>query len=248
MKTIILFILLVSANFAQSNLLTLFNSGTTTTVELVSSSLAAHWDYNDLANGAVTSWADQIASLTLAQATETRQPIKSASGVTFDGGDALAVANNITFSDAVSIEVVVNIADTTLAGYQCVMGGRNTNGILYVGFLANGQLCVSAWDGTTVYEFAGVTTTGYETVNHIVATFTGDAIPTVYVNGVLVPDIADASNFGDNNRVAMGGVDGENSFIAANSIIFAGSIYTKVLTQEEVNQNILYYQRRGYLP
>lgn len=56
---------------------------------LAEDNLGDVWDFDDVANGAVSSWLSQATSFpqTLVQATGGNQPVRSATGVTFDGVD-----------------------------------------------------------------------------------------------------------------------------------------------------------------
>lgn len=64
------------------------------------STLGGYWDHRDVSAGAVTSWTSRDAvGTTIYQSDATRQPVKSADGVAFDGSNdslALSVSSNAT--------------------------------------------------------------------------------------------------------------------------------------------------------
>jgi hypothetical protein len=92
-----------SASFATAALWTPADLG---------SALVAWWHADDLADGAVASWAPRAGSLTLAQATGSLQPVRAAAsfnaayaGVTFDGTD-----------DYLTVEATTGLPTGTTAG------------------------------------------------------------------------------------------------------------------------------------
>lgn len=91
---------------------------------LLGASLVAWWRASDLSDGAVSSWADAIGGLALAQATGDAQPVKAATsfnhayaGVTADGTDDYlrveATTGLPTGSDAGEIWVVAQVQSTS---------------------------------------------------------------------------------------------------------------------------------------
>src|SRR5689334_13402690 len=73
--------------------------------------LAYYWDYTDLANGAVGTWTDRIQGLSLTQATGSRKPTKSATGVLFSiaNNTSLTCSQTSVGSTNVSIWFVMNM-------------------------------------------------------------------------------------------------------------------------------------------
>lgn len=218
-------------------------------------SLIAYWDYSDLTDGAVSSWADRIGALALANATGSQQPVKSSSGVTFDGGDGLYATGFARTTYPISFEWVVKVVDTNSANRQFLFAMRNsTNNI-------NGSLCVET---NAAHSYAKLQMFGYTgsvlvsamlsanihigSYTHFVVTKSTTDIK-LYVNGVLISELASGGT-GANSAdfLSLGCKDNSASDYVSNGTIYRlGRIYKGELTQAQVTQNYLYEVSRGYL-
>jgi len=248
MKLIFLFIALSLNIFAQSNLLLLFDSGTTTpSTSYTTDSLKYYWDDDDLANGSVSSWGTNVASplsLALAQATGTAQPTMTDSGVVYDGGDALLTSAPTTLGAIISMEFIIKIVDTT--NNQYVMAGfRDASANIIAASISNNYFTVIGYDGASTGS-RYYSTPLYNTLKHIIVTYDGDTTK-VYINGSLVTafDLQAVEQFSDAAEIRLGGY---GSLLSANSIVRLFRIYKKELTASEVTTNYNSTSVQGKLP
>jgi len=218
--------------------------------------LESFWYYEDLDmdNDTVATWRDRIAGLSPTTATGTERPITTTTGVVFDGGDALSVAAPAYLSTGndYSIGTVVYIADTASATYQMFFGVRNTNILIAWGISTNSKLYAVGWDGTNYVEFTcldpllGLV---YQDTVYVVVTYDGTTGVNMYVDGVSLSDGDNTVNHQNGNTFEIGG-DGTDDelYIHNGNKILALEVYSGVLTTDNINQNILYYQSLGDLP
>lgn len=114
-KTIAILLLLVSANFAQSPLLTLMNDEGLTPYP-VTADLVASYDENEMT---VSSWADQTGSKDLSQATETNQPLLITNALNgypalrFDGSDNFMATSAFTEVHPYTVYIVAKMISWT---------------------------------------------------------------------------------------------------------------------------------------
>lgn len=249
----ILFILLSITINAQNNLLLLFDNGTTVSNPHYITNLSSYWYYGDLAmnNTAVATWSSSVGDTYNLTALTTEQPTTTTNGVLFDGGDALTASTlaYISTGNPYSIGVVCNISDTSVAEYKLLFGIRNANVLLAVGINSNGNLYAVGWDGTNYVEYVNYTLPAFGHNSYIVATYNGSNTVQLYVDGVLLPDLNDGVNHQNGNTTELGGDNTDNALYVRNgTLILAAEIYSEVISEEHINQNILYYQGLGDLP
>jgi hypothetical protein len=127
---------------------------------LLGAALVAWWNADDLADGAVASWADRVGALTPVQATGANQPVRAATsfngvkpGVTFDGTD-----------DFLSVDATTGLPTAATPGEvwlaMSLVGTNNTRVFSYggtsTGLRAIGRLTLpngSVTDGTSATNF-----------------------------------------------------------------------------------------------
>jgi hypothetical protein len=122
--------------------------------------LGGYWDYRDLADGAVSSWASRDTSQQAAvQATGSLQPTKGATGVVFDGTDDVTRAvtliprflTSTTLPDGAS-------ASTAGKGWTCTGLARAPDGTFYVGNHGKAQSGDPTFEPSIVHVSADFTT------------------------------------------------------------------------------------------
>lgn len=84
------------------------------------------WDYNDLANGVVTTWLNQKDTLTLRQSTTSNKPVKSSAGVTFDSISTLFCLMPHLPGSAITVAIKMKILDTNTATQQRIFSYNRT--------------------------------------------------------------------------------------------------------------------------
>lgn len=215
--------------------------------------LASYWYYEDLAmdNSAVSSWGSNTGSTFNLTSTGAEQPTTTTNGVLFDGGDALTASTlaYVSNGNPYSIGIVCNIADTTGGEYQLLFGVRNTNILFTIGINSNGHLYAIGWDGTNYPEYGINSAPAVGQNTYIVGTYDGVNTVQLYIDGVLYADIHDGVNHQNGNTTEMGGDNTDNALYVNNgTLILAVEVYEEIISQENINANILYYQGLGDLP
>jgi len=189
----ILFILLSITINAQSNLLLLFDSGTTTPpASYTTDNLIYYWDYSTLADGFVTSneWED-INSVPFTTASS--DPDKSVTGIAFDGNDDVNRASPNITSGGISFDMIVSIGDTT--GNQGLLAMVYNNATTPYGLCVNYRnpadvadrpvIAVTSIEGATI-TYSDVDYKDYLTgLHHLVITWDGATSLKVYIDGTL---------------------------------------------------------------
>jgi len=252
-KYILIILLSITVN-AQSTLLTLFDSQTATPSNpQYTTNLSSYWYYGDLAmdDSPVASWGSSVGDTYNLTALTTEQPTTTTNGVLFDGGDALTASTlaYISNGNPYSIGVVCNISDTSVAEYKLIFGIRNTNVLLALGINSNGYLYAIGWDGTNYVEYVNYSLPIFGHNSYIVATYNGSNTVQLFADGVLLADLNDGVNHQNGSTTELGGDNTDNALYVRNgTLILAAEIYSAVLTEEQIAQNILYYQGLGDLP
>jgi hypothetical protein len=86
------------------------------------------WDHRTLAAAAVSSWLGRKLGTNLAQGTADNQPVKGASGVTFDGtDDILSVAFGSVLNTRTTLRCVISLVDTSTTVKSVVEYSVNPN-------------------------------------------------------------------------------------------------------------------------
>lgn len=122
----------VTGSFAQSPSVLLFGRNAIASTPTLPSSVGYRWDFTNLADGAVSSWADSIAGNTWVQSTGGSQPTKDSSGVTFTSGKHLDVTNVLncgSAGSALDAYLVIIKVNTLQEGYLIAAGNNVYMGI-----------------------------------------------------------------------------------------------------------------------
>lgn len=215
----------------------------------VTDGLIRYWEYTDLVDGAVSSWAASVGTNTLIQGTGTSQPNKSSVGVVTDGGDYLSSALGANLSDSGSIGLIVKIADMASQYFIFGYGMGFTDGKSITVTNPN-ILCNRMIDSSTGYEFNA---TSYPDLSssmvYMVATYDGSGTQKMYINGTELTDTGGSS--GDitiDNNIVLFDRDSRSLPAPNGTAVKYIEYYDKVLSTTEIAQNIEYYQSLGDLP
>jgi len=198
-------------------------------------SLKYYWLYSDLTNGTVTAgstndWVDKVASKEFTGVDS--DPNKSSTGVLFDSNDDIYATTGFAFTNNVSMEVVVYIPDSTVSSGICGI----KSGDYSFGLTMRDKLNAYATpdDGATSYFTDYDCKYAIGDTVHIVTTWSGSAIPKIYVNRTeLTGERTNDGGVGATQSVILGYVNG--SF--PNGVIKLFRVYHKVLTSGEVTTN-----------
>lgn len=134
-----------------------------TAPDLLPPGVGYHWDYTNLANGAVSDWVDNVNGLHWVQATGGNQPTKDSSGVTFDGTDDFLTGTNLT-TGPTNLWLVIMKPNATTAG-KVILGNALSGGQLFLGinstgcFYENGLGDAICGTGTSTFDFLEANTT-----------------------------------------------------------------------------------------
>lgn len=96
---------------------------------LLPAGIGYRWEYTNLVDGAVSSWADTIVGSTWVQSTGGSQPTKDSDGVTFASGKFLVASNLLrceTAADALDCYLAIIKIDTLTPSYLIAGGGSET--------------------------------------------------------------------------------------------------------------------------
>jgi hypothetical protein len=226
--------------------------------EYATDSLKYYWDDDDLAEDSslVQNWVTNTSSpisLTLTQGTESERPAATATGLTFDGGDNLAVSTPaaLVIDSAMSVELVLYVADTTGADHQTVFSVKDgSDEIQIVLDATTGKLNGYARGQYSLADSSWYSTPLYQAMKHVILTYDGYNLTEMYIDGVKQTKI-NRSSLGraDADAIQLGSYNtGEAQSVASGTKIRLIRFYAKALTQEEVTGNYNSTSVQGKLP
>lgn len=207
--------------------------------------------YTSLENGDVAGneWLDETDDIPYTAVLG--DPNKDATGVVLDGNDAIYRPYNFSSDSMFSVVVVVKIIDT--ASSYAIVGWRNTDDDrgLTISYDSN-HLNLFVWNptftpGTTIISCQNSTQIFNENAV-IIATWTGSTAANemkLYINGT---EQSDEDNYGveyDFGNIILG--YGAGLYAPNGTTILASIFYTKVLTQDEVDDIQTYFQGLGFV-
>ena len=214
------------------------------------------WLYTTISDGGVASWVDGVNSLDLTQATESKQPTKSSTGISFDGGDYIQNTSPANLGHSISVDMVLKITDTNAVDVQEIFDYKQGAGatITVLGLrLQTDAVTTFKKVGVGYFNGAAWTYKNYKTTDFPINTYfrltiTADSLgkQILYVNGSVVTPLSAAFTVGVNAaKVIMGcSADSETWFFTGG--IKAYFMYDKVLSAEEIIQNGTAFTERGY--
>lgn len=152
--------------------------------------LAYWWVDSDLANGAVTVWTDRVHSVAAFQSDAAHRPVKSASGIRFNGDEWLSVTNGISFGSTNDPFLIIVNLDSESGGSQraiiCEEGGAG-DGVF--------KFTSDEWYMRTSPGTLAVMKTG--ALVDLITTMTSTSTNTYYTNGITVASAGGYSTIGD---------------------------------------------------